>query len=87
MIINSPVLFTADPKQYPSSSHYTRNWDKLAHDVSEEEKNEKKEGDSALNELFQKIYADGSEETKRAMMKSFVSYCEIALTDSYSHCY
>lgn len=60
--------------EYPSSCHYTRNWDKLAKDVEEEEKNEKKEGDAALNELFQKIYADGSDETKRAMAKSFVSF-------------
>lgn len=57
--------------QYPSSSHYTRNWDKLAKDVEEEEKNEKKEGDGAINELFQKIYADGSDDTKKAMAKSF----------------
>lgn len=57
--------------EYPSSCHYTRNWDKLAKDVEEEEKNEKKEGDAALNELFQKIYADGTDETRKAMMKSF----------------
>ncbi|XP_045205116.2 protein SGT1 homolog [Mercenaria mercenaria] len=56
---------------YPSSSHYTRNWDKLAKDVEKEEADEKKEGDAALNELFQKIYADGTDETKKAMAKSF----------------
>ena len=66
--------------QYPSSSHYTRNWDKLAHDLTEEEKNEKKEGDAALNDLFQKIYADGSDEQKKAMMKSFVCYIKLFLT-------
>ncbi|KAL3879102.1 hypothetical protein ACJMK2_031415 [Sinanodonta woodiana] len=60
-----------DVKKYPSSSHHTRNWDKVAHDVAEEEKNEKPEGDAALNQLFQKIYADASEDTKRAMVKSF----------------
>lgn len=57
--------------KYPTSSHYTRNWDKLEQEVKEEEKNEKLEGDAALNKLFQQIYSDGSDETKKAMMKSF----------------
>ncbi|XP_060064783.1 protein SGT1 homolog [Ylistrum balloti] len=57
--------------KYPSSSHYTRNWDKLVTDITKEEKDEKPEGDAALNNLFQKIYGDGSDETKKAMMKSF----------------
>ncbi|XP_030636012.1 protein SGT1 homolog [Chanos chanos] len=60
------------PNEYPSSSHYTRNWDKLVGDIKEEEKNEKLEGDAALNKLFQQIYSDGSDEVKRAMNKSFM---------------
>ncbi|KAL1282360.1 hypothetical protein QQF64_001163, partial [Cirrhinus molitorella] len=58
--------------QYPSSSHYTRNWDKVVGEIKEEEKNEKLEGDAALNKLFQQIYSDGSDEVKRAMNKSFM---------------
>ena len=61
------------PDQYPSSSHYTRNWDKVVVDIKEEEKKEKLEGDAALNNLFQQIYTDGTDEVKRAMNKSFVS--------------
>ncbi|ETE57923.1 hypothetical protein L345_16358, partial [Ophiophagus hannah] len=56
---------------YPSSSHYTKNWDKLVVEIKEEEKNEKLEGDAALNKLFQQIYSDGTDEVKRAMNKSF----------------
>ena len=60
--------------KYPSSSHYTRDWDKLAAQVKAEEKDEKAEGDAALNQLFQKIYTDGNDETRKAMNKSFVSH-------------
>lgn len=59
--------------KYPSSSHYTRDWNKLVAEVKKEEKEEKPEGDAALNKLFQQIYGDGSDEVKKAMNKSFVS--------------
>ncbi len=65
--------------KYPSSSHYTRDWDKLVAEVKQEEKDEKPEGDAALNKLFQQIYSDGSDETKKAMNKSFVS----SIKDTY----
>lgn len=72
--LHDPLLNTVSPSdQYPSSSHYTRKWDKMVVDISEEEKNEKLEGDAALNKLFQQIYCDGTDEVKRAMNKSFVS--------------
>lgn len=66
-------VFGSVSDQYPSSSHYTCKWDKMVVDISEEEKKEKLEGDAALNQLFQQIYCDGSDEVKRAMNKSFVS--------------
>jgi hypothetical protein len=35
-------------------------WDQLAHEVEVEEKDEKLEGDAALNRLFQQIYSNGA---------------------------
>eukprot|EP00127_Corallochytrium_limacisporum_P000138 Clim_evm21s5 gene=Clim_evmTU21s5 len=57
---------------YPSSSKKKINWDQLEKEVEEAEKNEKLEGDAALNRLFQNIYKDSSEEVRRAMNKSFM---------------
>ncbi|KAJ1653926.1 Cochaperone protein [Dispira simplex] len=56
---------------YPSSSKKAKNWDKLAKEA-ENDDFDKPDGDRALNELFQQIYRDADEETRRAMMKSFV---------------
>ncbi|XP_065841090.1 protein SGT1 homolog [Oscarella lobularis] len=58
---------------YPSSHHGTasKDWDKLVAEIRKEEKDEKLDGDAALNKFFQEIYSGASEETKRAMNKSF----------------
>ncbi|XP_077414775.1 protein SGT1 homolog [Vanacampus margaritifer] len=60
-----------NPNPNLPQSHLDRKWDKMVVDINEEEKNEKLEGDAALNQLFQQIYADGSDEIRRAMNKSF----------------
>ena len=53
----------------PYASH--RDWDAIEKDVEEEIANEKPVGDAAMNQLFQQIYANADEDTKRAMIKSY----------------
>jgi suppressor of G2 allele of SKP1 len=64
---------SSGPPKYPSSAPKARDWDRVVGDITKEENEEKPEGDAALNDLFQKIYSQGSDEVKRAMNKSFVS--------------
>ncbi|PIM99582.1 Suppressor of G2 allele of skp1 [Handroanthus impetiginosus] len=57
---------------YPSSKPKRVDWDKLEAQVKKEEKDEKLDGDAALNKFFRDIYRDADEDTRRAMSKSFV---------------
>ncbi|CAJ16531.1 Suppressor of G2 allele of SKP1, putative [Trypanosoma equiperdum] len=57
---------TAKDLPYPNSRG--RDWSAVKLDDDDE----KPEGDQALNALFQKIYGNGTDEQRRAMMKSFV---------------
>ncbi|XP_057513325.1 protein SGT1 homolog B-like [Actinidia eriantha] len=57
---------------YPSSKPRTKDWDKLEAQVKKEEKEEKLDGDAALNKLFGDIYKNADEDMRRAMVKSFV---------------
>lgn len=56
---------------YPTSSKNKKDWSKIDHDLEAAEKEEKPEGDQALNKLFQQIYERADPETRRAMNKSF----------------
>ncbi|KAK8679868.1 hypothetical protein V6N13_108831 [Hibiscus sabdariffa] len=57
---------------YPSSKPKPVDWDKIEAQVKKEEKDEKLDGDAALNKFFRDIYQDADEDTRRAMQKSFV---------------
>ncbi|KAI9629253.1 hypothetical protein KEM48_011101 [Puccinia striiformis f. sp. tritici PST-130] len=80
--ISTPIVIqessTSATRQpgYPSSARRKTNWDELANTVIKEEEEVVKNlkdpnagGDRALNELFQKLYADATDEQKKAMMK------------------
>ncbi|KAB1204922.1 hypothetical protein CJ030_MR7G015244 [Morella rubra] len=69
--VNAPVIGT-QRATYPSSKPKGVDWDKLEAQVKKEEKDEKLDGDAALNKFFQNIYADADDDTRRAMKKSFV---------------
>jgi hypothetical protein len=63
------VPMVKDPKRRAYASH--RDWDAIGKNIEAQEKQEKPQGDEAMNALFQQIYAGASEETKRAMIKSY----------------
>ncbi|KAH9909691.1 SGS domain-containing protein [Xylariomycetidae sp. FL2044] len=64
---------------YPTSSKKgPKNWDKF----SDEEEDEKESGD--VNSFFQQLYKDADEDTRRAMMKSFVESNGTSLSTSWS---
>ncbi|GFP91342.1 protein sgt1 homolog [Phtheirospermum japonicum] len=70
-----PKAYVASGSQkptYPSSKPKRVDWDKLEAEVKKEEKEEKLDGDAALNKFFRDIYKDADEDTRRAMSKSFV---------------
>lgn len=57
---------------YPSSMPRKKDWDKLEAQLKKEEKEEKLDGDAAVNKLFRDIYQSSDEDMRRAMSKSFV---------------
>ncbi|KAI0508929.1 SGS-domain-containing protein [Xylaria bambusicola] len=81
--MSDPVIGTKESSgggpAYPTSSKKgPQNWDKM--DVDDDE-DVSKDGD--VNNFFQKIYKDADEDTKRAMMKSFIESNGTALSTSW----
>lgn len=53
---------------YPTSARVKHDWDEMNRIGEETEKEQSQSAD----EFFKKLYANASEDTRRAMMKSFV---------------
>lgn len=51
-----------------------------------QEKEEKLDGDAAVNKLFRDIYQSADEDMRRAMSKSFVSLLQMFYSDSVCIC-
>ena len=65
--------------QYPTSSKRgPTNWDA----ISPEE--EKADGDAAVTQLFQTLYKDADEDTRKAMIKSYTESGGTALSTDWS---
>ncbi|RCU22354.1 hypothetical protein DVA79_21495, partial [Acinetobacter baumannii] len=58
----SGQVVEAPRPSYPSSKPKRVDWDKLEAQVKKEEKEEKLDGDAALNKFFQDIYKDADED-------------------------
>lgn len=58
--------------EYPSSSRVKHDWNEVERSPEATE-----ESKDSIDAFFKKLYADASEDTRRAMMKSFVSFNDI----------
>ncbi|CAJ0768910.1 24265_t:CDS:2, partial [Entrophospora sp. SA101] len=67
---------------YPSSARHAKNWDALEKEIIKDK--DKPEGDAALNSLFQQLYNDADEDTKRAMLKSYTESSGTCLSTNWS---
>lgn len=69
--IPAQAASTGTGPSYPSSSKVKKDWGKIDKELTNEMKDDKPEGDAALNGLFKQIYDKSDEATRRAMVKSY----------------
>ncbi|XP_008795025.2 protein SGT1 homolog [Phoenix dactylifera] len=80
--INTSSVPMSKRPSYPSSKAKI-DWDKLEALVKKEEKEEKLDGDAGLNKVFQDMYRDADEDTRRAMNKSFIESSGTVLSTNW----
>ena len=79
IIRNKPDDKSDKPLSYPSSSKKAINWDKLDIDDNQDQE----EQNQSENDFFAKLFKDADDETKRAMMKSYVQSNGTVLTTNW----
>lgn len=74
----TPLSSLAPPPPSGYGARPRKNWDSVTNDILKADKDKSSTddpnagGDAAVNGFFQKLYGDADEDTKRAMMKSYV---------------
>jgi hypothetical protein len=90
VIARENVIRDGTTPHYPTSSKKKVEWTEVEQSAKKLEEEEKPTGDAALQKLFQTIYKDSDEDTRRAMIKSFqtsggtvlsTNWKEVAKTD------
>ncbi|CAI0462716.1 unnamed protein product [Linum tenue] len=66
------LLIISQRPAYPSLKSRDKDWDKLEALVKKEEKDEKLDGDAALDKFSSEIYGNDDEDMRRAMSKYLV---------------
>ena len=82
MYFSLPDVISVNQMNFSSAKG--KNWDRIAVDIEKELENDKPEGEAALNEMFQKIYSNADDNTKRAMNKSFQESGGTVLSTNWS---
>lgn len=79
MLVLATTPFPTQPSEPPVSNPKPRkNWDSITTDIlsTEKEKSLNEDanvgGDATVNSFFQQLYGSADEDTRRAMMKSYV---------------